>query len=508
MKLRTLCRLLVTAAMLPLLSCAKKNLPEPAAESGLEPGVKNRKMEVQAANGLLDDTNIKYFGRWDFSNPAQYVSNWGGAYIKVNFTGTTVKIKVGNTNNYFARIDGGAWVTYNNVSGTVNLTPTPLSAGTHTLIVAEGKDYDYEFKFEGLILDAGAATAAPSVSNYLIEYIGDSITAGFKDSQANVSAYGWVCAEGLNSEHTQIAWPGIKLISGTSSKGMDYQYLRLKGNYNDPTTTATWDFTKYTPQIVVVNLGTNDNPAETSDAAFQSAYTSFLATIRSKFPNAEIFAMRTYVGVWENATLAAVNARITAGDSKVHFVNTSGWLTANTSDYLPGDNTHPSESGHIKAGNLLKSIISPYAGGSALIANGTYKIVNRNSGLVLEATGQGTGNGTAIEQWSYNGGDNQKWVVTNLGGNTYKIIGVQSGRSLDVNGQSLIDGAAIQLYDYNGGDNQKWTITPTTGGYVTISGVQSGKLAEVEGQSTAAGALVKQWTSNGGTNQQWIFQAP
>ncbi|RYD89936.1 MAG: hypothetical protein EOP54_24775, partial [Sphingobacteriales bacterium] len=451
---------------------------------------------------------IKYFGRWDFSNTSQYVSNWGGAYIRVNFTGTTVKIKLGNQNDYFVRIDNGPWVSYLNVSGTVNLTPAPLSSGTHTLVVAQGKDYEYEFKFEGLVLDAGASTGAPTPLNFLMEYIGDSITAGFKDTQANVSAYGWVCAEGLNAEHTQIAWPGIKLLSGSSYKAMDYQYLKLKGNYNDPSTTANWDFSKYTPQIVVVNLGTNDNPAETTNAAFQSAYTSFLATVRSKFPNAEIFAMRTFVGVWESATLAAVNARINAGDNKVHFVNTSGWLTANASDYLPGDNTHPSVSGQAKAGNLLKSVIAPYVGGSALIPDGTYKIVNRNSGLALEATGQGTANGTAITQWTYNGGGNQKWTVTHLGGNVYRIVGVQSGRALDVNGQSLVDGAALQLYDYNGGSNQKFTIAATSGGYVTLTGVQSGKAVEVEAQSTAPGALIKQWTSNGGTHQQWIFQTP
>ena len=144
---------------------------------------------ISLANGDLNDNNIKYFGRWDFSNSSKYVSKWGGAYIKVRFTGTTVKIMLGNKSNYYAKIDDGPWVSYKGVTGTVNLTPTPLGDGTHTLSVAQGKDNDYIFTFLGLVLDPGATTVAPPVGIDLIEWIGDSITAGYTDSQADVSDY-------------------------------------------------------------------------------------------------------------------------------------------------------------------------------------------------------------------------------------------------------------------------------------------------------------------------------
>ncbi|RYD93465.1 MAG: hypothetical protein EOP54_19120, partial [Sphingobacteriales bacterium] len=112
-------------------------------------------------------------------------------------------------------------------------------------------------------------------------------------------------------------------------------------------------------------------------------------------------------------------------------------------------------------GKLIKNQIPAQAvhptvhivGGAGPIANGTYRIVNRHSGHSLEATGQGTANGTQIVQYSYNGGSNQKWVVTSLGGDVYKIVGQQSNRSLDVTGQSVANGALIKLYDDNGGAN-------------------------------------------------------
>ncbi len=54
-------------------------------------------------------------------------------------------------------------------------------------------------------------------------------------------------------------------------------------------------------------------------------------------------------------------------------------------------------------------------GSSGIIANGTYRIIARHSGKALDASGQGTANGTQIIQWAYGGGNNQRWTVTHRG---------------------------------------------------------------------------------------------
>ncbi|RVU01024.1 endoglucanase [Mucilaginibacter limnophilus] len=344
--------ILVASSM--LMGCAKEKMLATKSVAKKEP-----KLRVNAA-GDLSDANIKYFGRWDFSSSTQYVSYWGGAYIKVRFTGTTVKVKVGNTSNFYAKIDNGAWVSYIGVTGTINLTPTALAAGTHSLSVAQGKDYDYVFNFQGLILDAGATTSAPSVGANLIEYIGDSITTGYTDPQANVSAYGWVLSESLGAEHTQISYPGINLTSGyTGGTGMDVQYFKRQ-SFAYPSS-PNWNFATYTPKAIVINLGTNDNSNNVPDAAFQSTYTTFLANIRAQFPNAEIIVLRTFLNLKTAPTVAAVAARVAAGDNRVHYVNTDGWLTPGSSDYTDG--LHPSVAGNIKVANRLKPILSTYITG-------------------------------------------------------------------------------------------------------------------------------------------------
>lgn len=146
------------------------------------------------------------------------------------------------------------------------------------------------------------------------------------------------------------------------------------------------------------------------------------------------------------------------------------------------------------------------SGGSQPVPNGTYRIIARHSGKALDAPG--TGNGTQVHQWSYHGGNNQRWTLTHLGNNQYRIQGVQSGRVLDVSGASTADGAAIILWDWANANEQKWTIAPTSGGYYSVRAVHSGKAMDVSGISTADGAVIHQWTYGGGNNQQWAFQAP
>ena len=117
-----------------------------------------------AGDGTPSDPNIAFVGRWNQS-PAAAVPNWAGAYVQVGFTGTTVRLKQRSAVDLWASIDGGDFVAHRNVSGTVNLTPSPLRAGNHTLIVSYRQvagSYHGDAVFTGLTLDAGARTSAPA----------------------------------------------------------------------------------------------------------------------------------------------------------------------------------------------------------------------------------------------------------------------------------------------------------------------------------------------------------
>jgi len=93
------------------------------------------------------------------------------------------------------------------------------------------------------------------------------------------------------------------------------------------------------------------------------------------------------------------------------------------------------------------------------LGNNIYTIKNSKSGLVLDATGGGTGNSTKIIQYSFSRSDNQKWKLTLTDdGSSYYITGVQSNRVIDEPYFSTAVGNTFTLYDANGGNNQKFYI--------------------------------------------------
>jgi hypothetical protein len=133
-----------------------------------------------------------------------------------------------------------------------------------------------------------------------------------------------------------------------------------------------------------------------------------------------------------------------------------------------------------------------------------YKLVNRNSGKVLDVTSSSTADGAKITQWTDNGGTNQQWNIVSTSTGYYKLINRNSGKVVDVTSSSTADGASVIQWGDNSGTNQQWSLTSTGGGlYYKLVNRNSGKVLDVTSSSTADGASMVQWTDNGGNNQQW-----
>ena len=94
--------------------------------------------------------------------------------------------------------------------------------------------------------------------------------------------------------------------------------------------------------------------------------------------------------------------------------------------------------------------------------SGGYKIAIRSSGQALDVRG-GTAavqNGVPIQQYTYYGTSNQIWKVAATADGYYQISAVSSGKSLDVVGVSKADHALIHQWTWWGGENQKWSFVP------------------------------------------------
>ncbi|MER6711688.1 GDSL-type esterase/lipase family protein [Streptomyces sp. NPDC006129] len=310
-----------------------------------------------AGDGSVSDPNITYVGRWDVSSGTAAVPHWTGAYVQTGFTGTTVKVKARNAVNFYASIDGGPDVFHAGVRGTVNLTPRPLSPGTHTLRLSYRSG---DTVFQGLVLDSGARTVAVGAPSGLVEFVGDSITAGALTDRLALDSYAWKTGERLGMRHTQIARSGYCLVARSGCTGLSGQFFRT-GSTGD----TAWDFSRYRADAVVINLGTNDIGHGVSGAAFQSAYTAFLRDVRAKYPTAHLFAVQTLKKRYVTETRAAVSARNAAGDARVHYVDTTGWLTDGT--HYEDGNGHPNEAGHTRFAERLAPVVAARLGSGAAV---------------------------------------------------------------------------------------------------------------------------------------------
>lgn len=271
--------------------------------------------------------------------------------------------------NIWYRIDGNAWILLSipaNSDNAYSLT-VPPDGGRHILEVIKASEG--QLTFGGIVLEPGGKLTRPPVRTRRIEIVGDSITAGYKingggsyeapgDHDARAT-YGWLLGEKINAEVRLIAITGNGVVhnfgAGPDQKPMPAFYPELHRGYNTPN---DWS---WQPQFVIVNLGTNDlgPPAPTDPGTFQSAYSNFLATLRKFNPGATILALQPFgitngtLVVYPNETRAAVESRRQAGDTRLIYIDTAGWLGAG--DFTDG--VHPNANGNRKAADRLAELL-------------------------------------------------------------------------------------------------------------------------------------------------------
>ncbi|KAH8553120.1 SGNH hydrolase-type esterase domain-containing protein [Umbelopsis sp. PMI_123] len=296
------------------------------------------------------DSNIHYYGRWNQSDNTM-ISWWPGAYAKFNFTGTTLAIKLRSTADILYKIDEGDYVQLVEASETIQLAKN-LKPGLHSAMIASKTEKD-SIQLQKIIVDNDAKIKPPEPASSIIEFVGDSITAGLTTSRGALTSYAWLVADMLAMEHTQIAYPAACLVDGCNdaAPGMESQYFKWKGWHDDD---ENWDFSRYTPSAIVIMLGSNDEKVVGPDAdRFQEAYATFLQRIRNEFAKAHIFIVSEPLGALFAPTQAAVRNLTLAGDKNMYFVDSTPWVQYGKAF---NDEAHPSDYGH----QLIAKKLFPY----------------------------------------------------------------------------------------------------------------------------------------------------
>jgi len=315
-------------------------------------------LEVKPANSL-----VRYNGRFDWRMPDAPCASFPGSEVIVRFSGTAIAARLSTTRNDQIQvvIDGKPTsVLALSKEPALYVVGQDLPLGEHTVILFKRTEAAFGVtRFYGLQLAADARLLAAPMARRNIEFVGDSITCGYGDEALNekerVSAvtsnhymtYAAIAARRLLADHVAVAVSGIRLTEISGSVSMPSVYLRVDPDSKDP----EWDFSRGpVPDVVVINLGTNDFRTGTlGESDWKGSYFRFLDFVRSKRPRAHIFLTNgpimgpsealEHLQRWNREVVAQRRA---AGDTRIEVLDfdvqkpTDGY----GSDFHPSVRTH------------------------------------------------------------------------------------------------------------------------------------------------------------------------
>lgn len=140
------------------------------------------------------------------------------------------------------------------------------------------------------------------------------------------------------------------------------------------------------------------------------------------------------------------------------------------------------------------------------IATGVSMIITSvtNKKLVTDVTGASTANGARVQLYSSNNTNAQKYRFESIGNGTYKIVNINSGKMLDVAGGSTANGAALQQYTSNNTVAQQWTVRNYGSGKIALVSVNANKAVDIPGGNAVQQAQLQLYSPNGTVAQQWL----
>jgi lysophospholipase L1-like esterase len=259
-----------------------------------------------------DDPNIQYIGRFDASDPKHRIFDWPGVQICARFQGTSCSIRLADKKDEYAIIvdhHAPRILTIDSTVDVFRIASGLVDSFPHSIMIQKrteplvGKGI-----FSGFILDSGKTLLPPEQhSERRIEFIGNSITSGYgvegespethfsPQTENACMSYAAMTARELHAEYMLISYSGRGVVRNygdtciTSSDPMPTLYDRVC--FCD--TVHKWDFASWIPQVVVINLGTNDFSTKPYPPKniFEDAFVRLLNRVRSQYDGVTIFCV-------------------------------------------------------------------------------------------------------------------------------------------------------------------------------------------------------------------------
>ncbi len=349
---------------------------------------------------ILEEKNVKLLGRTMLVGENLWMA-WSATGVEFEFEGKQLSVSIlggkaatdFSVDNCFAKI--GIYV--NDVRVTTDLVRQPRK--TYEILNSEE-----ECKVKVRIIKLSEApmstigiepiitegTISPvAKAAHCIEFIGDSITCGygvddldlrntFSTATEDVTkGYAYLTAKELGMDAHFISCSGYGVLSGYTGDPQVQNTTELLPPYYEKMgfsrdvfegelspQDVRWDFGKYQPELIVLNLGTNDNSfcqeiPERWDS-FKERYAAFLQMIRRNNPEAMILCV---YGVMEDRIAPMVEKAVEAykeqsGDTRIEYL----YITPDDGSRGYAVDFHPAPATHALAAEIvvekIKKLIS------------------------------------------------------------------------------------------------------------------------------------------------------
>lgn len=339
------------------------------------------------------------------------------------------------------------------------------------------------------------------------------------------------------------AWYGALQSGGYQNLGV-YSYTSyLQGPLNNANIYAkTRWVAQYGPQMEFTAFGTNDRGWQYTSSGQINGISGSV--------DMNAFGNKTYAQNSASIDVRKMSAvSIPNGD---YYINVRSKVASSVD--IPGASGTDSTAIQLYSGNGSKAQQFTFAKQS----DGSYVIINVNSGKALDVRNGAAGNNAVVQQYSANGTNAQRWFIRDSGAGYYLqsalgnwVLDLSGGNTangaairlytpngtasqlfvvscsgvtvpvdtaviiksagnanlvFDVPSASMANGTRIQLYAANGTNAQRFRFRKIGNGTYGIANVNSGKVLDVYGGSTSNGAVLQQYGSNNTVAQQWTVR--
>lgn len=240
---------------------------------------------------------------------------------------------------------------------------------------------------KNIVVDDKSGIRPLEKKDHLIEFVGDSITCGYGVDALSETAtfmtanenatktYAYHAADLLDADYSLVSYSGYGVVSGYTvnekinandiiSKYYDkFGFCYASFDNGRQIQNEIWDYSDK-PDLIVLNLGTNDSSYtgndETRQAEFVDAYVEFLTKIREKNPNTAILCT---LGMMGDTLCPSVEKAVDLYAAKTgdNFITSMRFDVQEASDGYAVD-YHPSAVTQQKSGDKLAAFIKEWLG--------------------------------------------------------------------------------------------------------------------------------------------------